>query len=260
MAKQKDETQLELEKEVKRLRNNLMQNVRRARKRGYTFSDDYIPNLPKTITEGTLRKFQKYTPKHMYSHSVYTSPEGTVIQGLERKAEESKERAQRAAETRRTYYKEQETPKGEKPRIASQESAPVAKVLLMNIEDLTWQLEFSWYDRSRLWTHTAAKKSLEEYKHDDSNYMLNALRDAIATDGEEAVLERINNNATEIYAIIDQVLLGSGDKYHQDARDAVINAQVRKFARIVKGKPISASESLYLTDLAEKQQNFTVPQ
>ena len=256
MAKpqEKDEEQLKLEEEVKRLRRNIMQNVRRAKKRGYTFSDNYVPKLPQSITEGTLRKFQKYTSEHMYKHSVYVSTEGIKKEGVERKKEENVIRSQRSAETRKQHYQEQEIPNGEKPKVASSEPAPMQEVLLMNIEDLIWQIEFSWYDRSRLWTHSQGRRPLKDYKTDDASYMKAALETAIQTDGEQAVLERINANATTIYAILDQVLLGSGDKYHLESRDGVINSQVQKFAAIVKGSPITASESLLLTDMAEKQQ------
>ena len=257
MPKAKDEAQLALEKEVKRLRKNLVRRVNYAKKKGYSFSEDYIPDLPKTITEGTLRKFSKYTPQHTLKHSVYISPTGTKQAGAERRKEEATERAKRVA---KTYYKNQEIPNGQKARVSSSEPAKVSRVLFMTIEDLMWQLEYSWYDRSRLWTHVHAGRTLESYKVSDSGYMKAALETAIAKDGEEAVLTRINDNAQAIYEIIDQVLLGSGDKYHQEARDGEISAQTQKFAAIIKGAPITQEESLYLTDLAERQQNFIVPQ
>ena len=260
MPKDKDETQLALEQEVIRLRNNLMQNVRRAKNRGYTFSTNYVPNLPKKITEGTLRKFKKFTTEHMYKHSVYVSPEGTKQKGYERRAEEYSESAKKGAQTRMKYYKEAETPVGGPKKVPVETPASVAEVLLINIEDLMWQIEYSRYDRSIIWTHNVNKKPLEDYKKDDSNDMLAALKDAIAKDGKEVVLKRINEKATEIYEIINQVFLSSGDKYYKDARDAIINAQVQKFAKIVQGGPITAEQSMYFTEMAEKKQGYINPQ
>ena len=253
MVQAKDETQKELEKEAKRLLRNIKRRVKSAQKRGYSFSTDYVPNLPKKVTEGTIRRLKKYTPEYQAKHSVYVSPTGVEISGTERKKQEYTERSKKAAETRKRHYKEAETRKA-----ISDEPAPVAKVLFMTIEDLIWQISFSWYDRVQLWTHNKGKQSLEYFKTRDANYMIGALEQAIADSGEEAVLTRINNSATRIYEIIEMVLLGSGNKYYLESRDGEVNAKVQEFAEIVKGAPLTASENLYLTDLAESQQNFIV--
>ena len=63
-------TKDELRQEYMRLRHNLQQNVRRMEKRGYSFDEDYVPSIPKRITEGSLRRLKSLNEKR-YDKAEY---------------------------------------------------------------------------------------------------------------------------------------------------------------------------------------------
>lgn len=247
----KSEKQKALEAEVKKARRSAQRRVRSLRKRGYTLPENIVPNLPKKITEATLRRMQGLDMKALYKKAVYVSPEGVSIKGFERRKEEQKETARKAAETRKRHLAETKVKAAPAP-------VSIAKVFFSAIEDLIWQIQYSWYDRARLWTHSTGSLSLESIKEHDADMMLNMLEKAIVEQGEEAVLKRINEKAPEIYEIIAIVLLASGDSYYQSALNGEVNNKVQEFGEIIKGSPLTASESEYFSSLGEKQAVYEV--
>lgn len=248
--KQKTPKQFALEQAVKKARKSALNRASRLRKRGYVLPKDIVGDLPKVITEATLRRFQSYDLKYMYQRAVFISPEGVKVKGTERKKQEFSERSKKSAETRRKkYYATSE-------REISAKPVSKARAFFATIEDLSWEIEFSWYDRVSLWTHNKGSQSLESIKQRDANMMMAMLRDAIAKNGEEATLTRINDRAKDIYEIIDIVLLASGDSYYQSARSLEVNRKIQLFGEIVKGAPLTASESQYFSDLAEQNESY----
>lgn len=130
--------------------------------------------------------------------------------------------------------------KGEAPQEAS--------FALNTIEDILYvidnrDIKESW------WAHK--RDPLGRYKEEDANRLRGVLDQAIAEQGREAVAARIAENAQDIGEMITQALQGSGDRYRENGREAV-NALVQKFAAILRGRPLTASESLELTEQGEE--------
>lgn len=244
---QKSESQLQLEKEVKKELAKIKRRVRNISKRGYSVPESIVPTLPKKITEKTLSRFQKISPQEIYKRSVYVSPTGTKIKGTERRKQERSESARKGYETRRNKFY------ANKPQLKApdNEYTSEAKIIMLTVEDLIWQISFGWYDRSRLWTHN--NNQLESIRERDSNMLLNILNEEIGKSGKNIVLARINANAKEIYEILDLVLLASGEYYHISARAGEVNQKIQRFAEIIKGNALTAAESIYFSELAEEQ-------
>ncbi len=93
MAKRKKKTPLQ--QEYAKQRKRIKQFIKRAEKRGYYFEDGVIPQVPKIITEASVRRLKKLTPNVLYSKAEYASEEtyGEIISGAQgRKIEKARQK------------------------------------------------------------------------------------------------------------------------------------------------------------------------
>ena len=73
MAKKKKKSKYE--QAYKKERRRIQSFLRSAIKRGYLFKEDVLPKIPKTITEASVRRLKKLTPKELYKKAEYVSEE-----------------------------------------------------------------------------------------------------------------------------------------------------------------------------------------
>lgn len=254
---QKSEAQKQLEREVKKNLRRIKRFIKSAEKRGYTFSESAIPSLPKKITEKTLQRFEAIRPQQLYKKSVYVSPTGTKVKGTKRRTEERSISAKKAAETRKRFYEERkykyDTTPDESFYIDSSgeyfiDYAPDVTTLVL---DTVKSMIDNWTPDSR-WS-----KELAKLKEHDVNILRNILNSAIAELGERQVALNCENHAEEIITIANQVLYESGNSFKQTGRDGM-QVQIQRFAAIIRGKPLTVSESIELTSLAEEYQDVEV--
>lgn len=247
MAKSKSQAQTQLESDVKRERRRIQQTVRRLEKKGYSFSKSVVPTLPKSITEATLRKYKGIDINYIYKQSVFVSPEGTKIPGLEHRSEERIERSRKAAETRKKYYASGTQNKAGKGKIPKEADVVIdnidKQIDAFTIEDVEFQID-EWQIDDR-WS-----RELVLLKHKDVNLLKQALYRAISENGRESVAKRIQDNATTVMSIVASVLYESGSKYHDTGRQGM-NAKIQEFYAIISGYALTARESMRLTDTAE---------
>ena len=240
----KSEAQLELERQAKQHIRRIKRFIRSAEARGYTFPDSVIPKLPKRVTEATIRRLDKIRPDYLYKKAVYTSPEGVKLTGTKGRTQERSEQARKAAKTRRSrFIKEHGADAG-----TSGPPPDEAAFALNTIEEILFvidnrEIKESW------WKHK--RNAMGEYKEEDANRLRRVLEQAIAEEGREAVAARIAANAQDIGELITQALQGSGDRYRENGREAV-NALIQKFAAILRGRRLTAEESLELTEQGEE--------
>lgn len=98
MAKKKSKTQQEYQKE----RRRIQRRVRELEKRGYFFDVSPLPDVPKRITEGSVRRLQSIDLKKIYQAARYVDIEtGEIISGRKRRNIERQEAAAKAAATRK---------------------------------------------------------------------------------------------------------------------------------------------------------------
>lgn len=104
MAKRKKQT--ENQKAYQKERRRLLQAVRRAKKQGYIFPEDVVPELPKRVTKKRLETLQKTKPKQLYKKAEFVYQEtGEIVPAEQRKQEVKQEAIRKAKETRKRKKK-----------------------------------------------------------------------------------------------------------------------------------------------------------
>lgn len=210
-------------KELKRLQ----QFIRRAKKRGYTFSEDVIPETPKRITKKQLSKIKGLNPQTLYEQAEFYNPEtGETISGVEGRKFERKRSAKKAQLTK--AIKQTQNTKISLPKQTD--------LVLQNVRDLINQ-----FTPSNLWSNYWTQK-----KEEDKNKLQSLLDNAIAQEGENVVAERLENYAGDIERIINSIVYGSDEEQ--------VQFDLVEFATIIKGRSLTQQESSELTDLMEAQQ------
>lgn len=200
-------------KELKRLQ----QFIRRAKKRGYIFPDDVIPETPKRITKKQLLKIKGINPQTLYSQAEFHNPDtGETLSGIEGRKFERKRSARKAQATKIFLPRQRD-------------------LVLQNIIDLINQ-----FTPSSLWSDYWTQK-----KETDKNKLQSLLDNAIAQEGADVVAERLQNYAGDIERIINSILYGSDEEQLQ--------FDMVEFATIIKGRSLTQQESSELTDLMESQ-------
>lgn len=209
----------------KKERKRIQQFIRRAKKRGYTFPEDLIPETPKRITQKQLSKIRGINPQTLYTQAEFYNPiTGETISGLEGRAFERKRSARKAQETKALK------------RLQKQQLPRQTYLILQNIRDLINQ-----FTPSTLWSNYWTQK-----KEADKNKLESLLDNAITQEGESVIAERLQNYAGDIERIINSILYGSDEE--QTQFDMV------GFATIIKGRSLTQHESSELTDLMEYQE------
>ena len=90
--------QIAFKKQVTRIKNF----IRRATKRGYEFSDNVIPNMPKRVTKKSIEKIKNIKPKDLYSKASYLDKStGEMVSGTTGRKIERNLSTQKAKETRK---------------------------------------------------------------------------------------------------------------------------------------------------------------
>ena len=277
MAKEKTPEQKALEKEVKKQRKRIQQFVRRAEKRGYSFSQNVVPTLPKKITEKTLSRFKAITPEQLYKKSVYTDYKGTQIKGTERRKEERHIASVRAAQTRQRYYQDRldrqyamereryiESDRAYQDYLQEQQEqdwtnyleseqgygtapTPEDETVLRQLEDM-----IDAWTPSAEWTHISTLSGpLSDYKERDKNLLKSALLSALFTEGRSEVAKRAQQNADQLIHIANRVLYESGSSYKARGVEGV-NRDIQLFQTLLTGRSPTVQESLELSDEAER--------
>lgn len=90
--------QIAFKKQVTRIKNF----IRRATKRGYEFSDNVIPTMPKRVTKKSIEKIKNIKPKDLYSKASYLDKStGEIVSGSTGRKIERNLSAQKAKENRK---------------------------------------------------------------------------------------------------------------------------------------------------------------
>ena len=90
--------QIAFKKQVTRIKNF----IRRATKRGYEFSDNVIPTMPKRVTKKSIEKIKNIKPKDLYSKASYLDKStGEIVSGSTGRKIERNLSTQKAKEIRK---------------------------------------------------------------------------------------------------------------------------------------------------------------
>lgn len=221
----KSPEQKALEAEVKRELRRVQRLEKSLLKRGYTLPSTFVPPLPKKIEPGTLRKYQRIAPEAAYKKAVYVSPEGVAIKGYVRRKQERTEAARKAAQTR------------------------AENVIIRNAAENLRMLE---YFVNQEYSKASWSEELTRLKNEDRGVLRDALQQAIAEEGREAVAKRLEEHAEEINRIVQDVLYDESGNPYRDETQPGINRRIQKVKSLLLGKPLTVQESWALTEEGEE--------
>lgn len=166
--------------EYRKERSRIQRFIKRAEKRGYVFEDNIIPDIPKNITPGSIRRLQKLTPKELYSRAHKLDYEtGEVIPGQVGRDIERSQSARKSAQTRKSIQQNIKIPSIQEERQSTQEEYrrfPNESDILVNnwyvtLEGLQnapyYRALKSWMDRAvaQFGTEAVAQMLKEAYAH-----------------------------------------------------------------------------------------------
>lgn len=174
-----------IKSEYKKARKLLQQKVRRLKKRGYIFEDDFIPNIPKEPTKASINRLKKLS-QNVYKKSKYIDTEtGEILTGQEGKKLESQKSALKAKQTRKN-----------KKDFWSSDIEPIP----------------STYERQKNEYASFANTVIAEYKRQISAFpakvasiVLNALDRAIKKSGKTVVAMRLESSAESLSNYLNNV-------------------------------------------------------
>lgn len=244
-------------------RKLLQKNKRRVRdltKRGYTVDTAWLESLSSKTASQLSRISMDTVYRHATKQVGGKKTRGTTARKQERKASAKKAAATRLKRARDTFY-DGRTDGGS---VGAQADYPYeADNVVGNVTDLakSWQESAAdlaargKYDSVKsdlsTWTPSSQWSSdLQRLKQNDVNLLVRLLDSAVEQDGIDAVAKRLQEHSEEIAAIMQKVMYESGGDYRTTGVHGM-QIELSKFATILKGAPLDASESLYLTDLQE---------
>nr|DAK94954.1 MAG TPA: hypothetical protein [Caudoviricetes sp.] len=116
MAKRKTRKVSETRKEYNKQRKRIQNFLSRARKQGYIFEENVLPQIPKRITKSSVARLSKLTPQELYKKAVYVSREtGEIETPEEHKKYIRKQAIEKAKATKARKKKQQKKSTYPKP-------------------------------------------------------------------------------------------------------------------------------------------------
>ena len=245
MGKKQTTKQIALEQAYKKELKRIKQFMRRAEKRGYRWYYYELPKKPKKITEKSVSRLKKITPDLLYKKGEYIDQDtGEILEGIKGRTIERKTASQKAAETRK---KKKNIPKAPKPETTGPYSGEVdeylpdySEMVINNVYELIDN-----FDTGNFYSKRGASQAM--HNRDKLRAILDS---AIAKFGEDAVAERLNNeNSSEIAEIVDKAM------YNYEEAEIHIS----RFASILNGGPLSASQAAEFAEMSEQSENWEFP-
>lgn len=174
-----------IKEEYRKQRRNLQRKINRAKKRGYIFSDDLIPSIPKRPTKSSISRLNQLS-KDLYKKARYIDIEtGEILAGAQG----------RKLERRKAAYKAQQTKKGKKEFWTS-DITPIPQK----------------YEKQKKEYANFANTVIAEYRRQINMYpakvasiVLSALSRAIEKSGKAVVAMRLESNAESLSNYLNNV-------------------------------------------------------
>ena len=144
LSKKRKKQASSLVAEYRHERKMVLQRKRRLEKKGFVFPDGVIPDIPKKITAGSVRRLKKLTPKKLQEMGTLKTEEGKSLTGSSARLKyQQKYKAQRKA-TRKKRKKQKGIELRKIARETAKESGfPTTEKVIKTIEteeDLKWFL------------------------------------------------------------------------------------------------------------------------
>lgn len=171
--------------EYNKQRKALRQKINRAKKRGYIFSDDLMPSIPKRPTKSSISRLRKLS-KELYKHAQYVDVEtGELLTGQAGRKFEKQKAAYKAKQTRKSkkdFWTTDITPIPQKYEKQKEEYARFADTVIAEY-----------------------RRQINMYPAKVASIVLSALDRAIEKAGKTAVAMRLESNAESLSNYLNNV-------------------------------------------------------
>jgi hypothetical protein len=259
--------------EYRHERKMVLQRKRRLEKRGFVFPDGVIPDIPKNITAGSVRRLKKLTPKKLQEMGSLKTEEGKSLTGAsarlkyqqkykaQRKATRKKRKKQKGIELRkiaRETAKESGFPTTEKV-IKTIETEEDLKVYLMDIEEFLTNKERAESDAYD------GFEDLEEHEDfggfSDGFYpaesdlvyeeIMRILNDGFNRDACQVALDSLNakiqkvgfNQTMQIINAASDDLLEAANVIAYSSDQEEVESSLSAFITVINGEPLTAEQA-----------------
>lgn len=216
--------------EITRINTLIDELKNNTKDRGYLLPKNYLDNISTQInkldtTKESIQELEDITEESILSSDkvifrdprtggYYTGAEGLKIEA---------------------YRKKNEKKHPKTPDTPISETENVLEIVEEYID--TWTPSAHWGD----W--------FIKLKERDKNILHNMLTGAINSEGRESVAQRLQDNATRIIDLVQQILYGSGGSEIEGATQ--INYNLAEFSAIIMGRPLTREESIAIADTSE---------
>lgn len=108
MAKRKTRKISETRKQYNKQRKRIQSFLSKARKQGYIFEEDVLPQIPKKVTKASVSRLSKLTAERLYKKAVYVSRETGEIETPEEHRKQVRAQAIEKAKATKARKKKQQ--------------------------------------------------------------------------------------------------------------------------------------------------------
>lgn len=235
-------------------RKRIQRFIRRAEKRGYTFEENLIPDMPSRVTAKQLERIKALKPEELYKHATYKVPNSNVsVTGTEGRALERSVASLKAAETvrrRKELYAKIESGYYEN-FYDTYDYTPEPEFVSYLVYDNVQQMIDSWFPAEN-WS-----KWFAGVKEEDKNQLKAIINGAESQYGITEVAKRMEDNAERIISLAQSILYesGGGKTGGLNSNRNEIQRDFVEFASILKGSALTLQESAELSSMEENEED-----
>ena len=208
----------------------------RLQKRGYTIQIPFLPEKPEQITVQDIEELQAITTPSLYQYLTYRDlATGQILTGEQGRQLERQRASRKGVETRQRKAQESTQP-------IQPPQYPVASYEILNN---VYQSISQWVPASNYTDY------FKQVKERDKNVLQNMLNGAVRQEGEDVIAARLESYATEVIAIVEEVLYGSSEDK--------IQGDFSRFSNILYGRSLTNDESKQLAESLENLEDNEPP-
>lgn len=231
----------ELFEQYEREYRRIQQAIRRQEKLGYYIPEDLKPIKPskvKNVTQSDINRLIELTPKEIRKNSVYVDPStGEVYEGLDVVKSHHTAKASVARVRQKSDPKPKQITASTRRKRRTKIPPKENNLNLQIIDDIKRMIES--FEPRVYWSD-----SFKLGKYQKRSMIDIMLYDEIREHGEYAVAHRLEQNATELIALVERIL------YDSDSRDAD-NFNMSRFVELLIGRPLTQDESDMYSEMAQ---------
>ncbi|MBO5922198.1 MAG: hypothetical protein J6Q48_07415 [Bacteroidaceae bacterium] len=243
-----------LQQAYNKARQLLKRRVAYAEQRGYVFPESPIPEIPKRIRAGSVRRLERLTSSVLKRRTSKGQAEYRAKKRADKQREDKQRKKKKPVpkelKARDAFYTTRAKKKGRgKPPKQSDK-------VMDYINDVTQRWDgYKYEDYVRMMQQIGDFSPQRNWSQDYGEQkarirgvLSNIIAGAIQSEGEETVMRRLEDSGEDIDDLVGYVLYGSDS--------AKVQSNLNKLTEIMYGRPLSMSEAISVSELQEGYTSF----